>query len=280
MLAERSPPHRVVAGPRLGPEPHLGHLPGGRLGEGGRDPDVAGEPLGAEIGLRREPLGEGVGIEVLPRDRLEGHHDLVARARRGVGDGVDGGHRQVGMARDDRLDRAGGEVLRIDAQPVSRPAGEVEEPVGVDVAEVPRPVPAAAQALLLGVVAPVVALEAAATAAVDHLADGGPCVEEAPLVVELRRRALLARLGADDGQVDAVDRLAQRSLGHPEDRVDGRAALALAVALNEVAPEAGAEAVAVADRRLGAEGALQRVVGVVGPLGGGQDVGDRLARRS
>ena len=63
---ERSPPHRIVAGPRLGPEVHLRHLPGRRLGEGGRDPDVAGEPLGPEIGLRRQPLGEGVGIEVLP----------------------------------------------------------------------------------------------------------------------------------------------------------------------------------------------------------------------
>ena len=50
-----------------------------------------------------------------------------------------------------------------------------------------------------------------------------------------------------------------------------------AVALNEVAPETLAEAVAVADRGLGAEGALQRVLGVVGSLGRGEDVGDRLA---
>ena len=47
-----------------------------------------------------------------------------------------------------------------------------------------------------------------------------------------------------------------------------------AVALNEVAPEALAEAVAVAHRCFGAECADQGVVGVVRPLGRGQDVGD------
>src|SRR6202034_3546838 len=170
-----------------------------------------------------------------------------------------------------------GEVLGVDPQPVPGPPGEVEEPVRVDVAEVARPVPAAAQALLLGVGALVVALETAASAAVDDLADGLACVEQPPLAVELRRRALLAGLGADDGEVDAADRLAQRALGHAEDRVDRGAPLALAVALNEVAAEARPEAVAVAHRGLGAEGALQRVLTVVGSLGGGQDVGDGLA---
>ena len=223
--------------------------------------------MGPEIGLRRQPLGEGVGVEVVPRDRLDRHHDLVAGARRGVGDGVDGGHRQVGMARDDRLDRAGGEVLRVHPQPVSVPAGEVEEPLGIHVAEVARPVPAAAQPFLLGVRALVVALEAAPSTAVDDLADGGAGVEETSLAVELGRWALLVGLGADHGEVDAVDGLAQRALGHAEHRVDGRSALARPVALNEVAPEAFAEAVAVAHRGLGAEGARQRVVAVVGRSG-------------
>ena len=91
---------------------------------------------------------------------------------------------------------------------------------------------------LVRVLAPVVALELARAAAVDELADGRAGVEQPALGVEFGRRALLARLGADDGQVDPVDRLAQRALGHAEHGVDGGTALALAVALDEVAPEA------------------------------------------
>src|ERR1700722_13939787 len=181
------------------------------------------------------------------------------------------------MARNDGLDRAGGEVLRVDAPPVTVPAGEVEEAVGVDVAEVARPVPALAQSFLLGIRPLVVPLEAAPAAAVDDLADGCPCVEEAPLGVELRPRALLSGLGAHDGEVDTVDRFAERALRHADHGVDGCAALAGPVPLYEVAAEPLAEAVAVAHRGFGAEGALQRVVGIVGPLGRGEDVGDGLA---
>ena len=123
----------------------------------------------------------------------------------------------------------------------------------------------------------VIALEAAPPAAVHDLADGGPRVEQPPFRVDLGRRALLTGLGAHDGQVHAANRLADRALGHTEHRVHGGAALALAVALDQEAAKPLAEAVAVAHRRLGAECALQRVVSVVGSLGGGQDVGDRLA---
>ena len=104
-----------------------------------------------------------------------------------------------------------------------------------------------------------------------------PCVEEPPLVVEHGGRAGLARVGADHRQVDRVDRPAQRALGHAEHRVDRRTALALSVALDEVAPEALAEAVPVAHGGLRPEGTLERVVGVVGSFGSGEDVRDRLA---
>ena len=95
------------------------------------------------------------------------------------GTGYDRHDREVGVAREDRLDRTGREVLRVDAEPVAGPTGEVEEAVAVDVPEVPGPVPAAPQPFLLGVVAPVVPLELAAPAAVDDLADGLARVERA-----------------------------------------------------------------------------------------------------
>ena len=79
-----------------------------------------------------------------PRSSRADHHPVADRI---VGHGVDRDRAHVGVAGDDRLDRAGGEVLAVDPQPVVRPAGEEQPAVGVAVGEVARPVGAVAEAL-------------------------------------------------------------------------------------------------------------------------------------
>ena len=81
----------------------------------------------------------------------------------------------------------------------------------------------------------------------------------------------------DHGEVHAGAGTSEGPLGHAPGRVERRPALALAVPLDQDAAEPPGEPLPVAQGGLGAEGAAQRVVGVVGPLGGGQDVGDGLA---
>ena len=83
--------------------------------------------------------------------------------------------------------------------------------------------------------------------------------------------------GVDHGQVDVADRFTERTSGHPRHRVDGRAALALTVSLDEKTAEPGSEAGTIAHGGLGAERARKGVVGVVGSLGGGEDVRDGLS---
>ena len=71
------------------------------------------------------------------------HHPVADRDRRARR--TPRADRTSGWRGDDRLDRRGGEVLAVDAQPLVRPAGEVEPAVGVAVGEVARPVPAVAE---------------------------------------------------------------------------------------------------------------------------------------
>ena len=98
------------------------------------------------------------------------------------------------MAQQDALDGRGGEVLAVDAQPVARPPGEVEEAGVVAVAEVAGPVPAVAGALGVGLGVVVVALEAGGPVLVDDLADGLVRVEQPAGRIELRPVALLGRV--------------------------------------------------------------------------------------
>ena len=84
---------------------------------------------------------EGGAVPQLERD----HHPIADRI---VGHGVHGDRADVGVAADDRLDRAGREVLAVDPQPLVRPAGEVQPAVGVAVGEVARPVGAVAEPLV------------------------------------------------------------------------------------------------------------------------------------
>ena len=96
------------------------------------------------------------------------------------------------MALQDPLDRSRGEVLAVDTQPVVVTSGEVEEAGFVAVGQVPRPVPALAQAGRLGLVVVPVALEAGAACLGDQFADGLLCVQQPAALVEAGRRALLA----------------------------------------------------------------------------------------
>ena len=143
------------------------------------------------------------------------------------------------MARQHRLDRPGREVLRVDPQPVaacarrsrrSRPrrrsrgrpsstsrraGGRPRRPrAGSSPRSLPRP--------LRLTISPMASPALSSRPSASNSAGG----HSSPVS------------GLIDRQVDPVDRLAQRPLGHAEHRVDRRAALALAVALDEVAPEA------------------------------------------
>src|SRR3984893_1580430 len=201
------PPGRILGLPPLTPQDPFQHL--ARLCDRERVGDAyeAGCPLGSEVGLLVEEAREGVGVEGRSRAQLQGSHHLVTY--------VDGGNRvharehDVGMAADDPLDRRGGEVLPVDAQPLVVPTGEVEPARLVSVREVAGPVVAVTYPRRVGLVVVPVALEAHGPQLVDQLADGLVGVQQVALRVELRDRALLAGVGAQhDG---ARGRLAERA---------------------------------------------------------------------
>ena len=84
-------------------------------------------------------LGDVERVDVVDLDR--DHHPVADRI---VGHGVHRGRAHRRMAQHDPLDRRGGEVLAVDAQPLVRATGEEEPPVGVAVREIAGPVDAAA----------------------------------------------------------------------------------------------------------------------------------------
>ena len=116
-----------------------------------------GTHFGPRSGCSARKASNAAGSNVGAVAQLHRDHDPIAD--RVVGHRVHGERAHVGMAADDRLDRCGGEVLTVDAQPLVRPAGEVQPAVGVSVGEVAGPVPAVAEAGLRGFLVLVVALE-------------------------------------------------------------------------------------------------------------------------
>lgn len=110
---------------------------------------MRGEHGGATASVRGRPGLTGTsrtcGVERRVVVQHERRDERVADAF--VGDGVHRDAADVGMAQEDAFDRCGREVLAVHAQPVAPAAGVVEEPVGVEVAEVARPVPAVAHPL-------------------------------------------------------------------------------------------------------------------------------------
>src|SRR5438105_1021623 len=90
----------------------LQHLVGRRRRQLTRHAHIAGPPFGTQVWLGVDPAGEALGIEGRAVALDEGGHHLVPRLV--VGDAIDGSHDDVGMARDGRLDRSGGEVLAVD----------------------------------------------------------------------------------------------------------------------------------------------------------------------
>ena len=122
------------------------------------DAHVTRRPLDAEVALSAEELVELLGVESQTGLELQRDHHLVTDiARRHC---VDGHEDNAGEAADDALDWRGREVLTVDAQPVVVASGEVEPPVGVEVAEVARPIPAVASPQGFRFLVLVVALEA------------------------------------------------------------------------------------------------------------------------
>jgi len=216
--------------------------------------------------------GEGVRVEDGSGPQLQGGHDLVTGHR--IGHGVDDGEDDVAVAGEDAAHGGGGEVLPVDAQPVVGTTGEVEEAPIVAVGEVTGPVPAVAQAGLFGVVVVPVALEAGPPGLGDELSDGVVGVGEPAVGIEAGDGTLVTGGGVDDGGVG----------GGPAESTPGRVGCALddgttfggAVGIDDAAPEARGEAGQVVLGPFVAEDPGQRVVGVVGPFGGGQDVGEGL----
>src|ERR1700688_4123478 len=145
LSAVGAPQDRVGTLPSLGSKRRLGDLARGGEGEARRQPHEAGRPLGPEVRLGPEEGREAVGVEGGAGAQFHRGHDLVAGA--GIGHGVHGGRGDVGVALDHPLDRRGGEVLRVDSQPVTAPTPKVEVPEFVAVAEVTGPVPVVSYAL-------------------------------------------------------------------------------------------------------------------------------------
>ena len=100
-----------------------------------QDPDVARPPLRADARpARRSSAANAAGSNVGAVAQHEPRHHLVAGLV--VGHAVDRGEHHVGVARERGLDRAGREVLAVDADPVGVAPREVEVAVVVEVAEV------------------------------------------------------------------------------------------------------------------------------------------------
>src|SRR5262249_18299381 len=136
---------------------------------------------------------------------------------------------------------------------------------------------AVAYALRGRLVVVVVPLEPGVTVATYQLADRLVAVHEPAVVVELRRAALFAGLRVHDDDVGALPRprLAERLLGTTRHAHNGNHALAPPVVLDQPAPEAGLEALAVQRRGLGPEPEPEAVVVILGCLRHRQDVRQR-----
>ena len=109
------------------------------FGSSAVDPHEAGTHFGPEVGLRR------AGTRRTRRGRSAAPSSTstatITRSPTGSsGTAYTASRPHVRVRADDRLDRRGGEVLAVDAQPLVRAAGEVEPAVGVAVGEVARPV--------------------------------------------------------------------------------------------------------------------------------------------
>src|SRR6185369_4032763 len=159
-------------------------------------------------------------------------------------------------ALEDLLDGAREEVLAVDAKPFDVAPGEVDEAVGVAVAEVAGVVAAAARARRRGLVVLPVALEEAGRLDVHDLADRRLGVREPARVVEARDVALAAVLAQD---LHARAGAAERARGIVVAPRDRHADLARAVAVDDLAAEAARERVEILARSLVAVREPERV---------------------
>jgi hypothetical protein len=179
------------------------------------------------------------------------------------------------VAQQHLLDGRAGEILAVDPQPGRRAAGEVDPAVGVAVGEVAGPVHAVAHPLGRGLGVVVVAGELAGARGVHQLADALAEVDHPPVLVELGSGALLAGLRVEDG--DTLEWLAEGTGRGARDPADDHRVLGRAEPVDHQAPESLREGRGVAVAGFVPEDEPQGVLGVVGTLGRGQDVRERLA---
>jgi hypothetical protein len=135
------------------------------------------------------------GSNVAPMAERQRRHRAIAGL--GVGHAVHRAEEHVGMALQDLLDGASEEVLAVDAEPLDVATREVDEAVGVAIAEIAGVVAATARARRRGLVVLPVAFEEAARLDVHDLTDRGLGVREPGRVVEARDVALAAVLAQD-----------------------------------------------------------------------------------
>ncbi len=253
-------PHRIAAVDALCRQLPLEHLEGHRARKFRADADVGRPLLGPQVGLLGQEGAELFGIELRARRHDERGHHLVAYDR--VWHRV---HRDLGgvrVAQQHALDGGRAQVFAVDPHPITKPPSKIRVAVLVAIGEVTTVVHAAGHPLGLGGLVVVVALEASGPRGVDDLADHP-------------HRTRLAGVGVDD--LDAVrqwPQRARRGVGGPR---DGDPALGGTEPVLDDAPEPASEALDVGGHALVAVHRPQRVVGIVGPLGRGQHVGQRLA---
>ncbi len=203
---------------------------------------------------------EGRNIELHAGNQHQRGHHLIAD--RGIGDRIHGGLDNTGVAQQDSLDRGGSQVLAVDPHPVSEPAGEIDVVVLVAIPQVAGVVDAAGHAFGLGVGGVVITAEPAAPRGIDDLAHH-------------TWRTRFTRL--DVGDRDLVGERAERSVGGVGGAGDGHTAFGGTESVDHDDTEPLGEPWQIPWCALVAVQDPQRIVGVVGLLRCGQDVGQRLA---
>ena len=168
----------------------------------------------------------------------------------------------IGVAQQHPLDRRRTEVLTVDPHPVAEPAREVREVVLVAVGQVATVVNPTAHPFGVGFRVVVVALEAAGAGDIDQFA-------------RYTRRAGFAAVYIDD--LGSVGQGTQRSRWCVRCAPDRDSTLGRTEAVDDDRAEPAGEPVDVGGCALIPVDRFQRIVGVVGPLRGGEHVRQRLA---
>src|SRR5271165_2027599 len=253
-------PHRVGAVEALGRQLPLEHLECRGAWQGRAHPDVRRPLLAPKVGLLGQEPAKFVRVELGAGQHHQRGHHLVADGRIGHRIHRDLGH--VRMAKQHPLDGRGPQVFPVDAQPVTKPAGEIRIAGLVAVGQVAAVIDTAGHTLRIGLGVVVVALETAWAADIYQLADYA------------NRTGLT---GVDIADLDAVGQQTKCAWRRIRCAADRHPALRRPEAVDDKAAEPVSETLDVAGCSLIAVDRTQRIVGVVRTLGCGEHIGQWLA---